>query len=148
MKKIILTLAVLALSSTSSFAARGDAGEGNGGGSSRPKPELVTVEIKGPPEPYDYSCPEQVWVSASMSCGNQNNNRLEQFNDFSRACTYKAAGWQTVPKTCQGTHEPVVGTKQVWQCPSPYVYSEYRDKHEVTRTCNLKDSDRGNVGNR
>lgn len=147
MKKFIISMAVLAFSATAAIAERGDSGEGNGGGSGKPTPRLVTINVMGT-EPYDYPCPVQVWVSASMSCGNQNSNELKQFNDFSRACTYKAAGWQTVTNTCQGTREVVVGTKQVWQCPSPYIYSEYRDKHEVTRTCNLKDFDRGNVGNR
>ncbi len=147
MKKFIIAMALLAFSTTATLAERGDAGEGNGGGNGTPSPKLVTIDDTRT-ETYDYSCPVEVWMPASMSCGPRDENDEKKFDDFTRPCTYVPSGPRTIDRTCQGTREVVVSSRTEWQCPSPYIYSEYRDKHEVTRTCRLRDSDHGNVGNR
>ena len=43
MKSLLLSAAIVALTASTAFAARGDNGEGQGGGSSKPRPQLVTI---------------------------------------------------------------------------------------------------------
>jgi len=43
MKSLVLSAAIVALTASTAFAARGDNGEGQGGGSSTPRPQLVTI---------------------------------------------------------------------------------------------------------
>lgn len=167
MKKIILALAVLALSSTSSFAERGDSGEGNGGGSGTPSPKLVDVpysvwETQSVPRQVsnqvNYDCSYwQTTPAHSTGCAGVVNPTMPRFDDFASGCKIVPARTDLVPKTCQRTEVStvyddiqveVVKYKKEWQCPSPYIYQESKDKHEVTRVCRRPESDRGNVGNR